>query len=202
VVAAEGTHDRKETTMEVTGEHRIPVPRQQVWEALNDPEILRQCIPGCESLEKISDTRFAAKLLPKIGPVKTRFSTTVTLSNLEPPVSYTISGEGQGGAAGFAKGVADITLEEDGHGTIMRYAARIQAGGKLAQVGSRLLGGTARKMADDFFSNLAARLGAAPPREAISPVSRRLVTGLRVFVWIAVLVVLVVLVLWAINSWY
>ncbi len=193
--------------MEVTGEHRIPVPRWQVWEALTDPEILKQCIPGCESLEKISDTQFVAKLLPKIGPVKTRFSTTVTLSNLEPPVSYTISGDGQGGAAGFAKGVADVTLEEDGRGTIMRYVARIQAGGKLAQVGSRLLSGTTRKMADDFFSNFAARLGPAPAgaevaRKAMVPGPGRLATGLRMFVWIAVLVVLVVLVLWAINSSY
>jgi hypothetical protein len=144
--------------MDMTGEFRIPAPRQQVWEALNDPAILGQAIPGCQSIEKLSDTEFAAKMLSKVGPVKARFATKLTLTHLNPPASYTIAGEGQGGVAGFAKGSADVTLEEDGRDTVLRYSARLQTGGKLAQVGSRLLGATARKMANRFFSKFAGLL--------------------------------------------
>jgi len=120
--------------------------------------ILGQAIPGCQSIEKLSDTEFAAKMLSKVGPVKARFATKLTLTHLNPPASYTIAGEGQGGVAGFAKGSADVTLEEDGRDTVLRYSARLQTGGKLAQVGSRLLGATARKMANSFFSKFAGLL--------------------------------------------
>ena len=142
--------------MEMQGERRIPAPRQVVWERLNDPETLKLCIPGCESVEKVSDTEFTAKVRAKVGPVSARFSGKVTLSDLDPPSGYTISGEGTGGVAGFAKGSARIALEEEGGETIMRYGAQAQVGGKLAQIGSRLVDGTARKLADQFFDRFAA----------------------------------------------
>lgn len=147
--------------MDITGQYRIPVSRQAVWEALNDPEVLGECIPGCESIERISDTEFHATVTAKVGPVKAGFETQVTLSDLRPPASYTLTGEGKGGAAGFARGSADVELEEDGEGTVLRYTARIQPGGKLAQVGSRLIGGTARKLAEQFFSRFAERVASA-----------------------------------------
>ncbi len=138
--------------MDISGEFDIPANCQQVWEALNDPEVLAQCIPGCESIERESDTEFLAKMKAKIGPVKARFESRILLSNLNPPQSYTISGEGKGGPAGFAKGSADVTLAEIDGNTTLHYTATLQVGGKLAQVGSRLMGGAARKIADDFFS--------------------------------------------------
>ena len=144
--------------MEMHGERRIPAPRQAVWEKLNDPEALKQCIPGCESVEKTSDTEFTAKVRAKVGPVSARFSGKVTLSDLNPPAGYTISGEGTGGVAGFAKGSARIALEEEGGETIMRYGAQAQVGGKLAQIGSRLIDATARKMADEFFGKFVAAM--------------------------------------------
>jgi hypothetical protein len=147
--------------MEMSGEHRIAAPREKVWAGLNDPEILKQSIPGCQELEKRSDTEMTAKVVSKIGPVKATFTGDVILSNINPPVSYTISGEGKGGVAGFAKGGADITLVEDGDGTIMQYAVKAQVGGKLAQLGARLIDATAKQMADDFFRSFADRVGKA-----------------------------------------
>src|SRR5271155_1289874 len=138
--------------MEMQGERRIPAPRQRVWERLNDPETLKQCIPGCETIEKVSDTEFTAKLVAKVGPGKASFSGKVTLSDLDPPLGYTISGEGTGGVAGFAKGSATVALEEDGSETVLRYGAQGQVGGKLAQIGSRLLNAPPPKKADEVFS--------------------------------------------------
>ena len=137
--------------MEMHGERRIPAPRQAVWEGLNDPETLKKCIPGCETIEKVSDTEFTAKVVARVGPVKATFSGKVTLSDLNPPAGYTISGEGQGGVAGFAKGGAKVNLDEEGGETLLRYEVQSQVGGKLAQIGSRLIDATARKMADEFF---------------------------------------------------
>ena len=145
--------------MEMTGEYRIPAPREAVWAALNDPVVLQSCIPGCESLERGAENEFKATVRTKIGPVSARFSGKVTLSDFDPPKSYRISGEGQGGAAGFAKGGAVVNLEEDGAGTILRYTADAQVGGKLAQIGSRLIDGTAKKLADEFFEAFAAKVG-------------------------------------------
>lgn len=139
--------------MDLSGEYRIPAPKQKVWEALNDPEVLYQCIPGCESLEKVSDEELAAKMTAKVGPVKAKFSGTVTLSDIDAPNSYTLSGEGKGGAAGFGKGTAKVHLTEDNGETVLTYNADAQVGGKLAQLGARLIQGTARKYADDFFSS-------------------------------------------------
>ena len=152
--------------MDMSGEYRITAPRDKVWQALNDPAILKRCIPGCESLEKVSDTEMNGKVTAKVGPVTARFSGKVTLSDLDPPNSYKISGEGTGGPAGFAKGGAAVALREDGGATVLSYKVDANVGGKLAQIGSRLIDGTARKMADDFFSRFAAIVGAPsePPQ--------------------------------------
>jgi carbon monoxide dehydrogenase subunit G len=152
--------------MDMTGEQRIPAPRQRVWEALNDPTILQQCIPGCEEIEQTTPTQWAAKVRAKVGPVSASFKGKVTLSDLDPPNGYKITGEGTGGAAGFAKGGAAVRLSDDGAGTILAYTVNAQVGGKLAQIGSRLIDGTARKMADDFFTRFAAIVGGPAPAEA------------------------------------
>ena len=141
--------------MELTGEYRIGAGRQEVWDALNDPAVLKECIPGCQELEKASDTEMSAVVVSKVGPVKATFKGEVKLENLKPPESYSINGEGKGGVAGFAKGGADVELIEDGNVTILRYSANAQVGGKLAQLGARLINSTAKKMADDFFGKFA-----------------------------------------------
>ena len=133
----------------------IPAPREVVWKALNDPVVLKDAISGCQELVRCSDTRFAARVTAKVGPVKAKFAGEVLLSELEAPASYVISGQGKGGAAGFAKGKARVHLMEQGAETLLVYAAEAQVGGKLAQVGSRLLQSTANKMADDFFQRFA-----------------------------------------------
>ena len=138
--------------MDITGEYRVPLSREAVFEALNDPDVLGQCIPGCQSLEQVGEHEYDADVVAKIGPVKARFRTRISVSNLNPPESYTLSGEGRGGAAGFASGSADVSLETVDGETVLRYTARIRPGGKIAQVGSRLIGGTARKIGADFFS--------------------------------------------------
>jgi carbon monoxide dehydrogenase subunit G len=156
--------------MDMTGEYRINAPRQRVWEALNDPEMLRQCIPGAETVTKLSDTEFTAEAVIKLGPVKAKFGGKVTLSDIDPPNGYTISGEGQGGAAGFGKGGAKVSLVEEGPSiTMLHYAAEAQVGGKLAQIGSRLIQGSAKKLADDFFAKFAAVVEGAGPAADASP---------------------------------
>lgn len=163
--------------MDLAGEYRIEAPRDAVWQALNDPDVLKQCIPGCQEIEKESDTAFSAKVKSKIGPVSATFKGKVTLSDLDPPNAYTISGEGQGGVTGFAKGGARVTLEEDGSATLLRYTADGQVGGKLAQVGARLVEGTAKKVADDFFTRFnelvseqaASQLAAKPAAASTEP---------------------------------
>ena len=137
--------------MDLLGEYRILAGRGAVWAALNDADVLRRCIPGCEELEKVSDREMTATVVAKIGPVKATFKGAVTLENLNPPESYTIVGEGKGGVAGFAKGAADVSLAEDGAETVLSYTVKAQVGGKLAQLGSRLIVSTSRKMADEFF---------------------------------------------------
>ena len=157
--------------MDMSGEYRIPAPRDRVWAALNDPEILKQAIPGCEELTKHSDTELEAKVTAKVGPVKAKFTGNVRLENINAPESYSIVGEGKGGAAGFAKGGADVHLKEDADDTILTYNAKAEVGGKLAQIGSRLIQGTAKKMADDFFGKFSqivtdAEIAASGPRAA------------------------------------
>ena len=145
--------------VEMEGEERIPASVETVWQALNDPEILRSCIPGCESLDMKDDTNMEAVVALKIGPIKARFNGAVELLNLNPPHSYTIQGEGKGGIAGFAKGGADVKLAEDGEGgTILTYVAKADVGGKMAMLGSRLIVSTSKKLAGEFFSSLNAKI--------------------------------------------
>jgi carbon monoxide dehydrogenase subunit G len=144
----------------IEGEERIAAPIDKVWAALNDPAVLKECIPGCQSLEKKSDTELAATVVLKIGPIKATFNGEVTLKNLKPPHSYTIQGEGKGGVAGFAKGGADVTLSADGDdATTLKYAARADVGGKIAQLGSRLITSTSKKLAGQFFSTFGEKVG-------------------------------------------
>ena len=144
--------------MDMCGEYRIAASRQAVWEALNVPAILKASIPGCEELEQDTADAFTAKVRAKVGPVSARFSGKVKIVDPDPPNGYRIEGEGTGGAAGFAKGGATIELVEDGGQTILRYEANASVGGKLAQIGSRLIDGTAKKMADDFFAKFSANV--------------------------------------------
>lgn len=138
--------------MEMTGTERIKAARGRVWEALNDVEILRQCIPGCQSLDRTADNEMAATVKIKVGVVTATFKGEVRLENIKAPVSYTIGGEGKGGVAGFARGHADVSLEEEGEETILTYVCKAQVGGKLAQMGSRLIDATAGRLAGQFFS--------------------------------------------------
>ena len=138
--------------MEVTGEQQIPVPQQVTWQALNDLDVLKACIPGCESIAPSGENEFDVVLTAKVGPVSARFKGKLTLSDFNPPQSYTLNFEGQGGVAGFAKGSAHVQLTPEGEATKLDYSAKANVGGKLAQIGSRLIDGTARKLADQFFT--------------------------------------------------
>jgi uncharacterized protein len=137
--------------MTMIGEQKISAPKQTVWEKLNDPEVLQSCVPGCETLEVVGKNEFRAIATNKVGPVKVRFVGKVKLADIEPPHSYKILGEGEGGLAGFAKGSAEVTLVAIDEGTLLRYTVDAQIGGKLAQLGQRLINGAAKKMADEFF---------------------------------------------------
>lgn len=144
--------------MEITGEYQIDSSRETVWQALNDPEMLKKCIPGCESLEQVGNNEMQATVLAAIGPVRARFKTRLTLENLNPPESYTLVGESKAGAAGFGRGSAEVLLSENEGGTLLSYTADFKVGGKLAQVGSRLVLGVTRKIADDFFGKFSSEL--------------------------------------------
>jgi uncharacterized protein len=158
--------------MDMTGERRIPAPRQTVWEALNNPDVLKASIPGCESLEKLDDDQMKATAAVKVGPISARFSGKVQLSDIDPPNGYRISGEGQGGVAGFAKGGANVTLADDGADTLLSYQVNAQVGGKLAQLGGRLIDATAKQMADAFFDRFSKQVQAMSPaaEPAVPPV--------------------------------
>ncbi|MFN0301476.1 MAG: SRPBCC family protein [Burkholderiales bacterium] len=149
--------------MEMTGEQIIDQPQSKVWEALNDTEVLKACIPGCDTLEKVSDTEYKMTMTAAVGPVRAKFNGKLMLADVNPPVSYTIAFEGSGGAAGFGKGSAQVALSPEGSGTKLSYNAKAQIGGKLAQVGARLIDGVAKKMADDFFVAFKTRLTPAAP---------------------------------------
>lgn len=151
--------------MDMTGEQRIAAPQERVYAALNDPEILRQCIPGCRAIERKSDTEMDGTVVLAVGPIKASFTGAIRLRDLDPPRGYTIVGEGKGGAAGFAKGQAKVELEPDGTATILRYQVRADVGGKLAQLGARLIDSTSRKLAGEFFQKFGV-LAAAAPAEA------------------------------------
>ncbi len=150
--------------MEMTGERRIPAPRDKVWQALNDPAVLKESLPGCEFIEPAGDNQYNARIALKIGPMYARFSGTVTVSDIDPPNSYTLTGEGQGGVAGFAKGSAKVRLAEDGpDATLLTYNVTAQVGGKIAQLGARLIDSTAKNLSDQFFTRFANRVAPPPP---------------------------------------
>jgi carbon monoxide dehydrogenase subunit G len=157
--------------MDMTGERRIPAPREKVWEALNDPEVLKASIPGCESLEKLSPTEMAAIAAVKIGPIAARFNGRVHLSDIDPPNAYRISGEGQGGVAGFAKGGANVRLKDEAGLTLLTYAVQAQVGGKIAQLGARLIDASAKQMADQFFDRFATNLSLGTAGAPVAPLA-------------------------------
>ena len=163
--------------MEMTGEQLIPLPQVEVWRGLIDPEVLKASIPGCESIEKITDNEYKIALTAAVGPVKAKFKGKLVLSDIKAPNSYSLAFEGSGGAAGFAKGGAQVSLSPEAGGTRLRYSAKASIGGKLAQVGSRLIDGVAAKTADDFFANfkvtLAPQAAAAEAGEAIEEAPAR-----------------------------
>jgi len=179
--------------MEIKGKYIIASTREEVFAALNDPDTLKECIPGCESFTRTSDTEFDANILASIGPVKARFKTTVKLENMQEPVSYTIVGSSKSGTAGFARGNADVVLEAVPNGTELSYSANLKVGGKLAQVGSRLVSGATKKTADEFFGSLSTRLDpmALKVEEAVPerPTSMK---------WVIAGALAIVLILW----WY
>ena len=159
-------------SMEITGEYLVPAPQQRVWEALNDPQVLKASIAGCQALEKVSDTEFNAIVTTKVGPVSATFRGNVNLSELDAPNGYTLTGRGQGGAAGFAKMSSRVALQPQGEQTLLRYTAQAEIGGKLASVGSRLVQSVAKKNADDFFAAFTRQLGGVPeplPQGAVQP---------------------------------
>ena len=139
--------------MEMISEQRIPASLNEVWTALNNTEILKEAMPGCESFDAVEENKFEAKITAKVGPVKAKFKFNVEMTDIDAPNGYTIMGEGQGGVAGFAKGSAKVDLTEDGTDTILAYNVQANVGGKLAQLGARLIDGAAKKMADEFFGN-------------------------------------------------
>lgn len=186
--------------MELTGEHRISAPQEAVWRALNDADVLKTCVPGCESMEKIGDTEFKAVAIAKVGPVKAKFSGKVTLSDIDAPNGYKITGEGTGGAAGFAKGGANVQLVTDGAETVLTYQVDAQVGGKLAQIGQRFIDAAAKKMADDFFSAFSEELGQSSQTEleaeaTPAPTGEPADLGARAGLWVPVLIILAIVLL-------
>lgn len=204
--------------MDMSGERLIAAPREKVWAALNDPEILKLCIQGCESIEKLSETEMTATVNAKIGPISSRFNGKVTLGDLDPPNSYTISGEGQGGVAGFAKGGAKVQLADTEGGTKLTYQVQAQIGGKMAQLGARLIDSVAKSYAESFFTRFSEKLAptATAPTPATKPEevmadhapehlpahaehgadpSNPIVAGLPVGIWIPIIIAIVVVAL-------
>ena len=152
--------------MEMSGEQLIPASQQHTWEALNDPEVLKVCVPGCESITRVSDNEYQVQMTAKVGPVSAKFRGRLSLSDIKPPQSYSLAFEGQGGPAGFAKGGAHVRLVPDGNKTRLLYDVKANVGGKLAQIGSRLVDAAAKKVADDFFQNFNNRM-AAPADDTV-----------------------------------
>ena len=172
--------------MELIGERLIPAPLTATWEALNNPEALKACIAGCESLERTEPDVLAAVLAVKVGPVSARFKGTLKMSNVQAPHRYAIAFDGQGGVAGFGKGSADVSLSEEGEQTRLRYAARAQVGGRMAQVGSRLIDAAASKITEDFFAAFEAHLRPVQAETAVAVVRAR-PSAARIARWVWVL---------------
>ena len=191
--------------MEMSSERRIEASREQVWAALNDTDILKRSMPGCESFDAVGDNRFEAKLTTRVGPVKARFKFNVNLTDVDPPNGYTINGEGQGGAAGFANGSATVNLSEDGGGTMLAYEVKASVGGKLAQLGSRLIDGAAKKTADEFFGNfieIVAGDSAGPMEsaedESVGTATSPQTGGLPIWMWVTTAIAVIALIFAAI----
>ena len=184
--------------MEISSNRTIAAPPGAVWQALNDPEVLRECIPGCESFTREAESQWRAVVAAKVGPVSARFTGTMELLDVVPPTSYRLQFKGQGGAAGFAQGEARVSLSPVGEETSLAYSATAQVGGKLAQIGSRLVDGVAAKLADDFFERFSARFG-APPATAphAAPVAAPAVPEARFPAWLAVVAVATI----ALTAW-
>ena len=188
--------------MDMSGEVRIPAPRQRVWDALNDPEILRQAVPGCKELEKISDTEFTAKVTLKLGPVKASFKGKVTLDNLDEPNGYTLRGEGRGGVAGFANGEATVKLTDDGDGTLLSYESHAAVGGKLAQIGQRVIQAASEKLTGEFFTRFSEAVAGAtapetaPATDAPAATPESPSPGLAPWAWGGAVLAFVVALLW------
>lgn len=189
--------------MEMSGEERIPATQGETWAALNDPEILKACVPGCESIERVAENEYQVLMVARIGPVSARFKGKLALSDLNPPHSYAIAFEGQGGAAGFGRGSARVQLAPEGEGTLLTYQVKANVGGKLAQIGSRLVDAAARKISQDFFAAFNAKVGAqalaheehepgpVPPDPDLPKVSRATLVFLAGGALVVVLVALI-----------
>lgn len=171
--------------MELKGERLIPAPVDTTWAALNNPEILKACIAGCESLERTGDDAFQALVAVRVGPVSAKFKGHLKMTDVKPPTSYTINFDGQGGVAGFGKGSAEVVLAPEAGGTKLSYIARAQVGGKMAQVGSRLIDAAAAKIAEDFFTAFEAALKPAEGAVAEAPASAPAAGGNRMLWWVA-----------------
>src|SRR5436190_12010363 len=178
--------------MQLISSRTVPASVEATWAALNDPETLKACIPGCETIERVSDTEFRVAMTARVGPVSAKFSGKIVLADLVPPTSYRLSFEGQGGGAGFARGEAKVALASEATGTRIDYTANAQVGGKLAQIGSRLVDAAASKVADDFFARFVERVGARPEPVAV----RAPVTATRVVWWVAIAIVVLVAIYW------
>ena len=189
--------------MEMSGEQHIPLPQQRVWEALNDPEILKSCIPGCESIDRVSENEYKVAMTAAVGPVKAKFAGKLLLSDINPPNSYSLAFEGSGGAAGFGKGSAQVSLAPESGGTLLTYKAQASVGGKLAQIGSRLIDGVAKKMSDDFFIRFnkavapaaQSAIPAAAAAESATP-SSTAKPAMPVWVWVGGGIVILLIVLY------
>ncbi|HTR58523.1 MAG TPA: carbon monoxide dehydrogenase subunit G [Casimicrobiaceae bacterium] len=189
----------EEPTMEMTGTRTVPATVDATWAALNDPEALKACIPGCESLERTGENELRAAMTARVGPVSARFSGLIRLSDIVPASSYTIRFEGQGGAAGFANGEAHVALAAQDGGTQIDYTVKAQVGGKLAQIGSRLIDGAAAKIADDFFARFAERL--TPPEARVAqPPAAPPARSLWIRLALAIAIIVAIVLYWLMQS--
>lgn len=206
--------------MDMQGSRQLAVTRQQAWDALNDPEVLKACIPGCSSLEPTGENAFDLVNTVKIGPVSAKFKSTITLSDINPPESYTINFEGNGGPAGFGKGTAQVALTEQEGGCELAYTVNATVGGKVAQVGQRLIDGVAKSMAEKFFKNLDEKMQEMHPAEAAAeaapggsaadaPVVAAATSavqkqekggGLPKWTWIVLAIIVILGIIWAVNE--
>jgi len=182
------------------GSRVVSASVEQTWAALNDPEVLRSCIPGCETIERTGEDTYRAAMTARVGPVSAKFNGKIALADIVAPSSYTIRFEGQGGAAGFANGEAQVALVAESTGTRIDYSAKAQVGGKLAQIGSRLVDGAAAKVADDFFSCLASRLGAVTPVTAVPEARATATRNLKVRLVLVVAILVVMAIYWMTRS--